>query len=190
MQLTTERKREITDGVRRERARHGQREGPGGALTERINHLTEHLREHRGDHHSRRGLLRLVGRRRRLLGLPAAQRPGGLPGADQGPGPAQVSVIAAGASVVRWSYQAPSPAELPSASCCARAWRGAAGERARLSEGSRPLGPGPARSSCSASVGGGSSAKLRAFRHDMKSEPPGTANARRAEKEGIKENEQ
>jgi small subunit ribosomal protein S15 len=36
-------------------------------LTERINHLTEHLRTHRGDHHGRRGLLMLVGRRRRLL---------------------------------------------------------------------------------------------------------------------------
>ncbi len=36
-------------------------------LTARINHLTEHLREHRHDHHSRRGLLMLVGQRRRLL---------------------------------------------------------------------------------------------------------------------------
>lgn len=36
-------------------------------LTERINELTDHLREHRHDHHSRRGLLKLVGRRRRLL---------------------------------------------------------------------------------------------------------------------------
>lgn len=36
-------------------------------LTERINHLTEHLRTHRKDHHSRRGLLMLVGRRRRFL---------------------------------------------------------------------------------------------------------------------------
>jgi small subunit ribosomal protein S15 len=36
-------------------------------LTERINGLTGHLREHRHDHHSRRGLLKLVGRRRRLL---------------------------------------------------------------------------------------------------------------------------
>ena len=36
-------------------------------LTERINHLTEHLRTHRKDHHSRRGLLMMVGRRRRLL---------------------------------------------------------------------------------------------------------------------------
>lgn len=36
-------------------------------LTDRINHLTEHLREHKKDHHSRRGLLKLVGKRRRLL---------------------------------------------------------------------------------------------------------------------------
>jgi small subunit ribosomal protein S15 len=36
-------------------------------LTERINGLIEHLREHQHDHHSRRGLLKLVGRRRRLL---------------------------------------------------------------------------------------------------------------------------
>ena len=36
-------------------------------LTARINHLTEHLKIHKKDHHSRRGLLMLVGRRRRLL---------------------------------------------------------------------------------------------------------------------------
>jgi small subunit ribosomal protein S15 len=36
-------------------------------LTHRINHLTEHLKEHEHDHHSRRGLLLLVGQRRRLL---------------------------------------------------------------------------------------------------------------------------
>lgn len=36
-------------------------------LTKRITHLTEHLKQHRGDHHSRRGLLMLVGKRRRLL---------------------------------------------------------------------------------------------------------------------------
>lgn len=36
-------------------------------LTQRISHLTEHLRDHHGDHHSRRGLLMLVGKRRRLL---------------------------------------------------------------------------------------------------------------------------
>src|SRR5207245_3172239 len=36
-------------------------------LTERINHLTEHLKVHKGDHHTRRGLMKLIGRRRRLL---------------------------------------------------------------------------------------------------------------------------
>ena len=36
-------------------------------LTERVNHLTEHLKTHKNDHHSRRGLMLLVGRRRRLL---------------------------------------------------------------------------------------------------------------------------
>jgi small subunit ribosomal protein S15 len=36
-------------------------------LTERINQLTEHLKTHKKDHHSRRGLLQMVGRRRRLL---------------------------------------------------------------------------------------------------------------------------
>ena len=36
-------------------------------LTDRINHLTEHLKVHKKDHHSRRGLLRLVGKRRRFL---------------------------------------------------------------------------------------------------------------------------
>ncbi|HUO49289.1 MAG TPA: 30S ribosomal protein S15 [Acidimicrobiales bacterium] len=36
-------------------------------LTERITHLTEHLKLHKGDHHTRRGLMKLIGRRRRLL---------------------------------------------------------------------------------------------------------------------------
>lgn len=37
------------------------------ALSERINGLTDHLKVHRGDHHTRRGLMKLIGRRRRLL---------------------------------------------------------------------------------------------------------------------------
>jgi small subunit ribosomal protein S15 len=36
-------------------------------LSGRINHLTEHLKEHKGDHHTRRGLMKLIGHRRRLL---------------------------------------------------------------------------------------------------------------------------
>jgi small subunit ribosomal protein S15 len=36
-------------------------------LTDRISHLTDHLKLHKGDHHTRRGLMKLIGRRRRLL---------------------------------------------------------------------------------------------------------------------------
>lgn len=36
-------------------------------LTSRISHLTEHLKTHKGDHHTRRGLMKLIGQRRRLL---------------------------------------------------------------------------------------------------------------------------
>jgi small subunit ribosomal protein S15 len=42
-------------------------------LTKRISHLTEHLKEHKGDHHSRRGLMLMVGQRRRLLNYVAKQ---------------------------------------------------------------------------------------------------------------------
>jgi len=43
-------------------------------LTERINYLTDHFKTHKKDHHSRRGLLKLVGRRRRLLDYLKANR--------------------------------------------------------------------------------------------------------------------
>jgi len=45
----------------------GSPEVQAALLTERINHLTEHLKVHSKDHHSRRGLLMMVGKRRRLL---------------------------------------------------------------------------------------------------------------------------
>ncbi|MHB0927973.1 MAG: 30S ribosomal protein S15 [Candidatus Nanopelagicales bacterium] len=56
----------ITDFARSE-GDTGSPEVQVAILTSRINHLTEHLKEHKHDHHSRRGLLLLVGRRRRLL---------------------------------------------------------------------------------------------------------------------------
>lgn len=60
-----------TEEVIREYGQHdadtGSPEVQVALLTERINHLTDHLREHKHDHHSRRGLLMLVGKRRRLL---------------------------------------------------------------------------------------------------------------------------
>jgi small subunit ribosomal protein S15 len=67
MTLTADEKAELT-------AKYGKDERDTGAtkvqialLTSRINHLTEHVREHKHDFHSRRGLLKLVGRRRRFL---------------------------------------------------------------------------------------------------------------------------
>ena len=54
-------------GQRRHDTDTGSPEVQIALLTERINHLTEHLKVHKKDHHSRRGLLMLVGRRRRML---------------------------------------------------------------------------------------------------------------------------
>ena len=67
MTLTAERKREIVGRFGESEADTGSAKVQIALLTERINQLTEHLREHRKDHHSRRGLLMLVGQRRRLL---------------------------------------------------------------------------------------------------------------------------
>ncbi len=65
--FTPEEKREIVDRFGKSPGDTGATEVQIALLTSRINHLTEHLREHKHDHHSRRGLLMLVGRRRRLL---------------------------------------------------------------------------------------------------------------------------
>jgi len=67
MTLTADRKREIVAEYGRGDEDTGSTEVQVALLTARINELTEHLREHRKDHHSRRGLLMLVGKRRRLL---------------------------------------------------------------------------------------------------------------------------
>jgi len=67
MTLTKERKQELIGRFGREDGDTGSAEVQVALLTERINHLTEHLRTHRKDHHSRRGLLMMVGKRRRLL---------------------------------------------------------------------------------------------------------------------------
>ena len=67
MTMTLERKREIVAQFGTNEADTGNTKVQVALLTERINHLTEHLREQKKDHHSRRGLLMLVGQRRRLL---------------------------------------------------------------------------------------------------------------------------
>jgi small subunit ribosomal protein S15 len=67
MPLTKEKKQELIGQYGREDGDTGSAEVQIALLTERINHLTEHLRTHVKDHHSRRGLLMMVGQRRRLL---------------------------------------------------------------------------------------------------------------------------
>jgi small subunit ribosomal protein S15 len=67
MSMTIERKREIVSRFGTDENDTGNTKVQVALLTERINHLTEHLREQKKDHHSRRGLLMLVGRRRRFL---------------------------------------------------------------------------------------------------------------------------
>jgi small subunit ribosomal protein S15 len=67
MGLTKEAKLEIIGKHGRTAADTGSPEVQIALLTTRINELTEHLRAHVKDHHSRRGLLKLVGRRRRML---------------------------------------------------------------------------------------------------------------------------
>lgn len=65
--MTKERKQELIEKYGRSEGDTGSPEVQIALLTERINHLTDHLRTHKKDHHSRRGLLMMVGQRRGLL---------------------------------------------------------------------------------------------------------------------------
>ena len=65
--MTKERKQELIAKYGRGTNDTGSPEVQIALLTERINHLTDHLRTHKKDHHSRRGLLKMVGHRRNLL---------------------------------------------------------------------------------------------------------------------------
>ena len=65
--LTNDRKTELIGSYRTHEADTGSPEVQVALLSERINYLTEHFKTHVKDHHSRRGLLMLVGQRRRLL---------------------------------------------------------------------------------------------------------------------------
>lgn len=67
MVLTTKDKKELIERFKLHQSDTGSPEVQVGLLTYRISYLTEHLKVHKKDHHSRRGLLILVGRRRRLL---------------------------------------------------------------------------------------------------------------------------
>ena len=65
--LATEKKQEIINSYKLHESDTGSPEVQIAILTERIIYLTEHFKTHKKDHHSRRGLLKIVGQRRRLL---------------------------------------------------------------------------------------------------------------------------
>ncbi len=65
--ISKERKQEIVQKYQRDEKDTGSPEVQIALLTERISQLTEHLKEHKQDHSSRRGLLKMVGQRRKLL---------------------------------------------------------------------------------------------------------------------------
>ncbi|MFW6238940.1 MAG: 30S ribosomal protein S15 [Halanaerobiales bacterium] len=65
--LTKEEKQEIISNYQREESDTGSPEVQIALLSARIGELTEHLKEHKNDHHSRRGLLKMVGKRKKLL---------------------------------------------------------------------------------------------------------------------------
>ena len=65
--LSNDRKKEVVQSFRKHEQDTGSPEVQVALLSERINYLTEHFKTHVKDHHSRRGLLKLVGQRRRLL---------------------------------------------------------------------------------------------------------------------------
>ncbi len=65
--MTPQRKAEIINDFKRAENDTGSPEVQIALLTERINHLNEHLKIYKKDHHSRRGLLKMVGKRRALL---------------------------------------------------------------------------------------------------------------------------
>jgi len=67
MEAALQRKTELVEQYRLHPTDTGSPEVQVALLSERINHLTEHFQTHSKDHHSRRGLLKLVGQRRRLL---------------------------------------------------------------------------------------------------------------------------
>jgi len=65
--ISKEKKAELIKAYRRKEGDTGSPEVQIAILTQRINELTEHLKENKKDHHSRRGLLKMVGKRRGLL---------------------------------------------------------------------------------------------------------------------------
>ena len=77
MSITTAQKSQIVADYQRAKGDTGSPEVQVALITARINYLTDHFKEHNKDHHSRRGLLRLVSRRRKLLDYFKSKNEGG-----------------------------------------------------------------------------------------------------------------
>jgi small subunit ribosomal protein S15 len=77
MSITTAQKSQIVADYQRAKGDTGSPEVQVALITARINYLTDHFKEHSKDHHSRRGLLRLVSRRRKLLDYLKSKNEGG-----------------------------------------------------------------------------------------------------------------
>ncbi len=92
MALTAEQKKTILGEYGLHDTDTGSPEAQVALLTKRISDLTEHLKMHKHDHHSRRGLLLLVGRRRRLLKYVAAVDVAALPLLDRPARPASLTL--------------------------------------------------------------------------------------------------
>ncbi len=75
MALSVNAKTEIINNYRRSENDTGSPEVQVALLTERIRGLTDHFKEHKHDHHSRKGLLRMVNRRRKLLAFVKSENP-------------------------------------------------------------------------------------------------------------------
>jgi small subunit ribosomal protein S15 len=77
MSITAAQKSQIVADYQRAKGDTGSPEVQVALMTARINYLTDHFKEHNKDHHSRRGLLRLVSRRRKLLDYLKSKNEGG-----------------------------------------------------------------------------------------------------------------
>ena len=81
--ITKEIKQQIIKDYQLKEGDTGSPEVQIAILTYRINDLNEHLKVHKKDHHSRRGLLKMVGQRRNLLGISEGNRPGEIQNSDR-----------------------------------------------------------------------------------------------------------
>ena len=107
MSISAERKQELIKEYATKSGDTGSPEVQVAILTERITNLTEHFKTHGKDNHSRRGLLKMVSQRRRLLDYVKSVRRGPLPEAHQPVGHPPVTLVRAGQPAVELATTEP-----------------------------------------------------------------------------------